>query len=44
MPSYDMLDVNTVRLGLLDETIMYEAIAFYYLFFGPRGKFSAFYS
>lgn len=44
MPSFDMLDINTVRLGLLDETVMYEAIAFYYLFFGPNGKMRTFYT
>lgn len=43
MPSFDMLDLQTVRLGLLDESVLFEAYAFYNLFFGDNGKISSFY-
>jgi hypothetical protein len=44
MPSFDMLDIATARLGLMDETVMFEAFAFFNLFFGRDGKMTAFFN
>jgi hypothetical protein len=42
-PQYDMLDIVELRKELLDNAMMSEAYAFFYLFYGDNGKISNLY-